>query len=163
MRLKSFIGFLASRFFWPRKKICMALNLCENTDIVSLLPFSSPNSFGEKNPEAQKYYCVNKRLRITLIRTLTYLGQEPTEKGLLCLEDRPGSEIATPVWKAQAEMSTSYLKKWWKPVSPTLPWFFVLGKIPKGTTNTCRRKIESSSVIRTTVFPGVIKSLEMES
>lgn len=75
----------------------MALSLCETTEIVSLLPFSSPNPFGGKNPEAEKYYCVNERLRIPFIRTLTYLDQEPTEKGSLCLGDRPAPEIATPI------------------------------------------------------------------
>ena len=139
-----FHRFLAILVFLTRERgVCIALSLCNTTEIVSFLPFSSPNPLGGKS-RSWKCHCANKRFRITLVRTLTYLDQEPTEKGSLCLGNRHGPGIAPPVWKAQAEISTSYLKKWWKAVFPALPWFCVLGKIPKGTVVYVEGNLKSS-------------------
>lgn len=58
-------------------------------------------------------------------------------------------------------MSASDLKKWWKQILFTLPWFCALGKSPKKQLVHVEKAIWNQPCNWTTVFPEVIKSLGM--
>lgn len=163
MKWDSFIGFLLLGFSDPgRRGFAWPWIFVIPPKLFHFFP--SPVSTPLKNQIISwKCHCTNKNLKTTLMRTLTYLFQEPTEKGSLCLGNSTWARNSNTSLKARAEMSTSDLKKEWKPVPPSLSWFCALGKISKGTTSTWRRQFEISTAIGTTVFPEVIKSLEMES
>ena len=130
--------------------------------LLHLFSFQAPTPL-KNQVRSWKCYCANTRLRITLIRTLTYLYQEPTEKGSLQFGNsawaRNGNtSLKCPSWDAHLGFEEGV-----KTSSSHLSWLCVVGKLSKGTASTCRRQFEISGVIGTVVFPEVIKSLEMES